>query len=137
MSASERVEIPGSERELVAGHQRVGDIDEQAEIEVSVYVRPTGDLGWVDREAQAPPLERRHVSREEWAQEYAAAPEDVAAVESFAADAGLEVVQSDPPRRLVVLRGSVQAVADAFGAQLAGLFSPGEGPPVTALVPGR
>ena len=59
MSASERVEIPGSERELVAGHQRVGEVDGQAEIEVSVYVRPPADLGWVDREAQAPPLERR------------------------------------------------------------------------------
>jgi kumamolisin len=127
MSASDRVEVPGSERRLIAGHQRVGEIDQQTEIEISVYLRSAGDLSWVDREAERPPGERRRVSREDWAQQHGADAADIAAVESFAANGGLAVIRSDPARRLVVLRGTVQAVADAFGAQLAGVFQPADG----------
>ena len=126
-AASGRVAIPGSERELVPAHARVGDIDRQAEIEVSVYVRPTGDLSWVDEEAQRPPAERRRLTRASFDAVHGAAAADVAAVASFAAGAQLEVVRTDPARRVVVLRGTVQAVADAFEAQLAGMYDSGAG----------
>ncbi len=123
-AAPGRVEIPGSERQLVPAHARLGDVDPQKEIEVSVYVRATTDLGWVDQEAGRPPAERRRLTRETFD---GAADKDIAAVKSFAAGAGLEVVQSDPARRVVVLRGTVQAVADAFEAQLAGMYDSGAG----------
>jgi kumamolisin len=126
-AASGRVTIPGSERELVPAHARVGDIDRQAEIEVSVYVRPTGDLSWVDEEAQRPPAERRRLTRTSFDAVHGAAAADVAAVASFAAGAQLEVVRTDPARRVVVLRGTVEAVADAFEAQLAGMYDSGAG----------
>jgi kumamolisin len=126
-AASGRVAIPGSERELVPAHARVGDIDRQAEIEVSVYVRPTGDLSWVDEEAQRPPAERRRLTRASFDAVHGAAAADVAAVASFAAGAQLEVVRTDPARRVVVLRGTVRAVADAFEAQLAGMYDSGAG----------
>ncbi len=126
-AASGRVAIPGSERELVPAHARVGDIDRQAEIEVSVYVRPTGDLSWVDEEAQRPPAERRRLTRTSFDAVHGAAAADVAAVASFAAGAQLEVVRTDPARRVVVLRGTVEAVADAFEAQLAGMYDSGAG----------
>ena len=126
-AASGRVAIPGSERELVPAHARVGDIDRQAEIEVSVYVRPTGDLSWVDEEAQRPPAERRRLARTSFDAVHGAAAADVAAVASFAAGARLEVVRTDPARRVVVLRGTVEAVADAFEAQLAGVYDSGAG----------
>ena len=58
---------------------------------------------------------------------HGAAATDVAAVTSFAAGAQLEVVRTDPARRVVVLRGTVQAVADAFEAQLAGMYDSGAG----------
>jgi kumamolisin len=123
-AASGRVEIPGSDRQLVTEHTRVGEIDPRTEIEVSVYVRGTADLGWVDQEASRPPAERRRLTREAFE---GAADEDIAAVESFASGAGLEVVRADPARRLVVLRGTVQAVADAFEAQLEGVYDSGAG----------
>lgn len=121
-AASGRAEIPGSERELVADHTRVGEIDPKAEIEVSVYVRASTDLGWVDEAARRPPRERHRVTREEFD---GAAPADIAAVESFAGGAGLDVVRTDTARRLVVLRGTVRAVAAAFEAQLAGVYDSG------------
>ena len=121
---SGRAEVPGSERELVATHERVGDIDGRAQIEVSVYVRPIADLGWVDEDARRPPGERTYVSRDDWS---GAAESDLAAVRAFAGRAGLEAVQSDLARRVVVLRGSVEAMADAFGAQLAGMYRPASG----------
>jgi kumamolisin len=124
-AASGRVAIPGSERELVPSHARVGEIDRQAEIEVSVYVRPTGDMSWIDQEARRPPVERRRLTRDSFDSVHGGAAADTAAVESFAAGADLEVVRSDPARRLVVLRGTVQAVAEAFQAQLAGVYDSG------------
>lgn len=48
MAASERVPVPGSERELTAGHTRIGDVDLGAEVDVTVYVRPRAALDWVD-----------------------------------------------------------------------------------------
>ncbi len=126
---SGRVEIPGSERELDPTHARVGDIDETVEIEVSVYVRARADLGWVDVEARRAPGERRRLSREDWAQTQGADQADIDAVTSFAPGAGLDVVQADVSRRVVVLRGTVRALADAFSAQLVGVFAPASGAP--------
>jgi kumamolisin len=122
--ASGRVEIPGSERQLIAQHTRVGEIDPAQEIEVSVYVRASADLAWVDQEARRPPGERRRLTREGFD---GAAAADIAAVESFAAGVGVAVVETDAARRLVVLRGTVRAVARAFEAQLAGVYDSGSG----------
>lgn len=127
MAASDRVEVPGSERTIDPAHARVGDIDQQAEIEVSVYVRPRDSLDWVDAAAARPPAERRRVQREDWAEAHGAIATDVDAVKSFAADAGLGVAEVDASRRVVRVRGTVQAVAEAFGAQMAGMFEPAAG----------
>ena len=125
--ASDRVEIPGSAREVNHTHARVGDIDQQAEIEVSVYLRAPGSLDWVDQEAGRPPNARRRLTREEWAQTQGAATADIDAVKSFAADAGLSVTNVDAARRVVHLRGTVEAMAAAFGATMVGLFEPASG----------
>jgi kumamolisin len=117
-----RFEVPGSDRVRDPAHARVGDIDLQAEIEVSVYVRPRGSLAWVDAAAALPPGERQLVSREEWAEDFGAHPADIHAVESFAAPTGLSVAGREGPRRVVALRGSVQKVAQAFGADMIGLY---------------
>jgi kumamolisin len=122
-----RAQVRGSAREVAPNHQRVGDIDPSAEIDVSVYVRPRASLDWVDAEAAKPPAEQRRVSRDEWAKAHGAQDDDIEAVTSFAQQAGLEVVQSDQARRVVRLRGTVQAVADAFEAQLVGMFTPSGG----------
>ena len=114
---AQRVEIPGSAREADSQHPRVGDVDPDKPIEVTVYLRPSGSLDWVDQEAGRAPAERRTLSREELASASGASDEDVAAVRSFAGEYGLEVVAVDQGRRAMTLRGTVKAVAEAFGAQ--------------------
>jgi kumamolisin len=114
---AQRVEIPGSAREADSQHPRVGDVDPDKPIEVTVYLRPSGSLDWVDQEAGRAPAERRTLSREELASATGASDEDIAAVRSFAGESGLEVVAVDQGRRAMTLRGTVKAVAEAFGAQ--------------------
>ena len=119
---AERVEIPGSERKADPQHERVGEVDHDKPIEVTVYLRPSGSLDWVDQEAGRAPSERRTMSREELADATGASDEDIAAVRSFAGEYGLEVTSVEKGRRAVSLRGTVQSVAEAFGAQGLQLF---------------
>jgi kumamolisin len=96
-------------------------------MEVSVYVRPRTALDWVDDQADRSPAQRQYVSREQWAAEHGADPADLTAVEGFAREAGLTVVGADPARRVVQLKGTVDEVTKAFGAQLEGLYRPADG----------
>ena len=114
---AQRVEIPGSAREADPHHPRVGAVDPDKPIEVTVYLRPSGSLDWVDQEAGRAPAERRTLSREELASATGASDADVAAVRSFAGEYGLEVVAVDQGRRAMTLRGTVKAVGEAFEAQ--------------------
>jgi kumamolisin len=100
----------------------IGEVDHTRTISVTVYLRASGSLDWVDQEASRPPGERRTVSRSELASAYGASDEDVAAVWSFASQYGLEVSEVDRGRRVMKLRGTVDAVARAFGAQELKLF---------------
>ncbi|MDQ6806741.1 MAG: protease pro-enzyme activation domain-containing protein, partial [Actinomycetota bacterium] len=119
----DRVAIPGSERKPVSEHHpRVGDPEPHGEVEVTVYLRPASPLDWVDEEATRPPGERRMLSREELARAHGARNEDVDAARAFAAEYGLEVVDVDVARRSIVLRGTLDAVARAFGAQGLGAY---------------
>jgi len=113
----------------VSGHPVVGEVDRAKPIEVTVYLRPSEPLDWVDQEAARPPAERRTMSRSELARSYGARDEDVAAVRAFASRYGLEVSEVDRGRRAVKLRGTVDAVARAFGVQSLQLFEhPSFGP---------
>jgi kumamolisin len=129
MSESDRVEIAGSQRELVSSHARIGDVDLTQEITVTVYLRPRADTGWVDQDAQRAPAQRSSVSRHEWAERYGADPRDVAAVQRFASEHGLTVTEVDRARRAVRLTGAVSDIAAAFEAQLQGRYDAGDGEP--------
>jgi kumamolisin len=129
MAGSDRVEIAGSQRELVPNHPRIGDIDLTEQIAVTVYLRPRADTGWVDQEAQRASAQRSRVSREEWAGRYGADPRDIEAVERFASEHGLTVTDVDSARRAVTISGSVNDVAAAFEAQLQGRYDAGDGAP--------
>ncbi len=126
MAAGDRVPVVGSERSLVAGDNRVGDVDPDATLEVTVYLRPRAPADWVDAEAERPPSERRRLAREDWAAAHGASDADVASVRSFAESFGLSVTDVDPARRTVSLQGSVRAAVEAFEAQIMGRYaSPG------------
>ena len=125
---AQRVEIPGSARVADPQHERVGEVDQDKPIEVTVYLRPSGSLDWVDQQAGRPPSERRTMSREELASAAGASDEDIAAVRSFAGEHGLELTGVEKGRRAVSLSGTIQAVADVFGVQGLQLFHGGHVP---------
>jgi kumamolisin len=129
MADSNRVEIAGSQRELVPNHPRIGDVDLTEEITVTVYLRPRADTGWVDHEAERAPTERSPVSREAWADRFGADPADIEAVRQFAREHGLTVTDVDSARRAITISGSVGDIASAFGAQLQGRYDAGSGAP--------
>ncbi len=123
MAPAERVQIPGSEREFVPGQERVADADAGRQIQVTVYLRAQGTLDWVDDEARRLPADRSPISREDLAKGYAAREQDIESVRSFARDSHLEVIAADPARRAVTLRGTVESISSAFGAQELGVYN--------------
>jgi kumamolisin len=126
MEASSRVPVSGSQR-LVPVDARIGDIDPQAHVELTVYVRPRAPVDWVDAESERAPARRRLATREDWAEMHGASDEDLRAVASFAADAGFTVTNLDSARRAVHLSGFLQAAVDAFEATMEGSYQPAGG----------
>ena len=127
MSSADRVTIPGSHRELDPKHPRVGDADHDRQIDVTVYLRPSSALDWVDQEAAQPPGNRRTMSRDQLAADYGASHEDISAVQSFAREHGLKVTAVNEERRAVKLRGTVAALANAFDARDLALYQMPDG----------
>jgi kumamolisin len=127
MSASDRVQIPGSERSLDPAHTRVGDVERNADVDVTVYLAHRVEPDWIDEHARRAPQSRRRISRADWAQAHGAQPDHVNAVCAFAEAHGLVVGDTDEARRRVHLMGSAEAIAAAFEAQFEGMYSPGEG----------
>jgi kumamolisin len=125
-SGSGRTEVPGSTRKVNPAHSRVGDVDPEAQVFVSVYVRPRATLDWVDDAAGEPPQQRRYTSREEWADKHGADPADLRKVQSFADQAGLTVVNTDAARSKLTLRGTAAQIAEAFGAHFEGMYRPAD-----------
>jgi kumamolisin len=102
---------------------RIGEVDLDAPLEVSIYLAHRSRPDWVDAQALAPPTQRRRLTRDEWAREHGADAAALDAVAAFAADHGLSVVGADPARRRVRLGGSVGGVAAAFEARLEGRYA--------------
>jgi kumamolisin len=90
--------------------QRKGKVAGGEPITVSLYLKPKPGT-----EPASNPPEPRAAIRQ--ARE-AAHTEDCAAIRAFAADAGLDVVEESPARRLVKLRGPASALEQAFGTEL-------------------
>jgi len=122
MAAAERVPVAGSERALEPGHTRVGDVDLDAPVDLTVYLRPRADADWVDGEARRPPSQRRRLDREAWAEAHGAAQEDIDAITAFAQRSRLTVTGTDLGRRVVTLHGSLRDVVAAFGATMEGQY---------------
>lgn len=87
-------------------------VDPNQRVEVSLIVRPRRSLNEMEARLGQP------ISREEFAAAYGADPSDLASVEKFAREHGLEVVESSQARRTVRLAGRAEDVAAAFGVTL-------------------
>jgi kumamolisin len=109
------------------GARSVGKADPAERLEVAVIVRQGAGDALRDRVAKLASGDRlqRHLTREEYAQQFGADPADIDAVKQFASGHGLAVVQEDPARRTVVLSGTVAQFDDAFGVDLQTFEHPG------------
>jgi kumamolisin len=114
------VPLSGSERRARPGAREAGAPNPNDRISVSVLLRPRKPLTNL---ASGPFLganvkQRHYLSREEFAAQYGANPDDVAKVEAFAHDNNLTVVEASLARRTVVLSGTLAALSTAFGVHL-------------------
>jgi kumamolisin len=119
--------LTGSERQPMRGARSVGKADPSERLEVSVLLRFRGSDALKDRVAKLAKGEQpgRHLSREEFAQQFGADPADIAVVRQFANAHGLVVVEEDAARRTVVLSGTVAQFNNAFGVDLETFEHPG------------
>ena len=119
-SEKARVRVPGSGREAMPGAQVIGDVHPDERVEVTVRVRPRPSaMTPAARTLSSQTIgERRYLTRDDLRTTLGADPADIAAVRSFAAEQGLEVIEADPAQRKVVLAGPAQKVSAAFGVTL-------------------
>ncbi|HEX7907513.1 MAG TPA: S53 family peptidase [Paraburkholderia sp.] len=112
--------LPGSERTAEAGSKVVGQCDPAERIEVFVMLRrqQQAQFDALMSRIEAGDPSVKPLSREALAQDYGAAPDDVAKVKSFAAAHGLTVLREDPAARMVVLGGTIAQFQTAFGVKL-------------------
>jgi kumamolisin len=121
VSPDGRVSVPGSERAAREGARAVGAVPGDEHVEVTVVVRHNSrskPLGSTAEFGLRAPAERSYMSREELAVASGADPEDIRAVEDFAAEHGLIVLDSDAARRSVSLAGTAARMSGAFGVKL-------------------
>lgn len=114
------VPVRGSVRTALSGAHAIGPADPNERVEVTVRIRSrsTTPLATVLATDQGRLAERRQMSHKEFRRTHGAAPEDLAKVAAFAREHGLEVVESNPARRSMVLAGTVSALSAAFGVEL-------------------
>lgn len=123
-----RIALPGSQRAPRPGSRVVGAPDPNEQIRISVRVRPRKPLQSLRPAAEMgaiAPIQRRYLSREEFAAQYGADPDDLAKIEAFAHQHNLSVVEASAARRTVVLAGTIAALSAAFGVRLANYEHPG------------
>ena len=113
------IHLKGSERVAMAGTHVLGPADVDERLEVSVILHCSAPQELSSHIAGLVAGKRSQVlSREEFALKHGAAAADIAAVRAFAQQHQLKVVQEHPPRRTVVLAGTVGQFNSAFGVEL-------------------
>src|SRR4051794_24821156 len=107
--ADARSVVAGSERSPIEGARRVGDPDPNRRIQVTLTLR---------RRSGSDPSESLDagLDRGAFAERYGADQADIEAVEKFAGNHGLDVVEASIPRRTVVLGGRIADMSAAFGS---------------------
>ncbi len=108
MTEHRHVHLRGSEKTAPAG-RRMGPVPDEEPIEISLYLRPSAPLPTPGGPA---------IGRTELASRHGADPGDLAKVTEFAAEYGLQVVESDAARRRVALAGPAGNLAKAFQVPL-------------------
>lgn len=114
MAFTNRTTLKGSEKKPVTSRaQQIGSIDPNDPIRVTVFLRRNSP-----DPVPPPGPNQLHMTREAFAQQHGAKPEDLASVERFAHEYQLTVVDSNPGKRRVVLTGTAANMMKAFGTEL-------------------
>jgi kumamolisin len=103
----------------------VGEVDPEERIQITVLVRPRSSGVAENTRAKdlmeislQPPADRQYMSREEFAAQHGADPDDLAKIDAFAHEHNLTVVQVSIPRRTVKLEGTIAELSTAFKPNL-------------------
>jgi kumamolisin len=122
-STKKGVPVQGSERRALRGARKIGAAGPRERILVTVLVRrrpsAKGLSSVIEEIGALQPQERRHLTREEFAEAYGADPAELEKVKEFAHEHGLDVVEASLSQRRLVLSGTVAAFSKAFGVSLA------------------
>ena len=119
MKDSECFPLPGSERQLPPNAELIGPCPADAQIEVTVYLRPKDPTGLLEYSQQiSEPGSHSYLTPEQFAHKFGADPADVEAVTNFAGNHQLRVLGHDLGRRSVTLAGPVSRMTAAFGVNL-------------------
>ncbi|MGF6775477.1 S53 family peptidase [Paraburkholderia sp. GAS334] len=112
--------LAGSDRAVQAGSKVVGSCNPAETIEVVVMLRRQGGQQFqaLMTKIESGDPKVKPVSREEFAKQFGAAPDDVAKLKAFAAAHGLNIVREDPAAATVVLTGTIAQFQSAFDVHL-------------------
>lgn len=116
----DRVIVRGSERSPHHGARVVGQVPNDERFEVTVRIRRKAALQSVAGgfHTDKLPMNRRYLTREQYASSHGADPADMAKVEAFARTHNLVVVEKSPARRSIFLSGTAGDFAKAFGTTI-------------------
>lgn len=114
--AVERIALRGSERRAMANSQTIGRPDPNSLITVTVLLRR--------RNSDLPEPGSEILTREQFARRFGADEADLPALEQFAADNDLTIVEINLARRSVVMAGTVANMNEAFATELLLFQSP-------------
>jgi kumamolisin len=119
--------LVGSERKPLPGARSIGKADPGERLEVTLVLRHRQHdaLQEMVRKIAAGDKSERHLTHEEYDQQFGADSTDLEAVKQFANQHGLAVVDEHAGRRHVVLSGTVAQFNDAFGVELEQFEHPG------------
>jgi kumamolisin len=113
------VEISGSHREPLSGARRTADAPPDEKVRISLVVRRRpGAAGHSDEPLSTSPDASRLELRQRLAEQLGADPREMAKVERFLRDAGLDVLSSDSATRIIAAEGTVEQMSTAFGVSL-------------------
>ncbi len=128
-STQNYVPLAGSERTQVHGAESMGLYISGAQIEITVRIRGRASFqDYIKDKLDIPfPQDRTYLTRQEFAQRFGSAAEDIQEVEAFASANSLSVAESDPARRVMVLSGTAGNLNVAFHVELMHFTSPSGG----------
>ena len=121
--------LKGSSQKHIKRARLLGPADPHEVFSVTIRIRrPPSAPSLPDYNdwAKIPPNLRKFQTAEEFDALYSATSDDIKSVKDFAKDQGLEVIESNPTRRTIVLSGTARQMSDAFAVNLGRYEAGGE-----------